>query len=130
MRPNLDGPVNFTVGGLYWKEDVEQTEDSVTVSPAYFRGFPPGPPRDILFPTAASVLLDGAGSGIDTLPRFKSRDTEHWSIYGLVDWDITDALTLTLEARYVDEEITNVGPECLPGRNRDPDGSGGYRHRR
>jgi len=111
---NLDGPVNFTVGGLYWKEDVEQTEDSVTVSPAYFRGFPPGPPRDILFPTAASVLLDGAGNGIDTLSRFKSRDTEHWSIYGLIDWDITDALTLTLEARYVDEEITNVGPECLP----------------
>lgn len=107
---NLDGPVNFTAGALYWNEEVDQTERGMTVSPAYFRGFPPGPPSYLSWPTAASVIID-AGPGLN--PRFKSREVEHWSIYGLIDWDINDTLKLTLEGRYVDEDLTNVGSVCL-----------------
>ncbi|MGI9341594.1 MAG: TonB-dependent receptor [Gammaproteobacteria bacterium] len=108
----FDGPVNFTVGLNYWYEKAEQTERSMTFSSAYFRGFPPGPPRDIGFPNAAEVLLDGDGNGLNRNPGFSSRETQHGSLYGLIDWDISDAWKLTLEGRYVDEEITNVGDTC------------------
>ena len=30
-------------------------------------------------------------------------ETEHWSLYGMLEWDITDRWKLTLEDRYVDE---------------------------
>ena len=111
---NLDGPLNFTAGALYWNEEAKQSEDGVTVSPAFFRGFPPGPPipSGSGFPTAASVLVDGDGNGLNVNTRFKSREVEHWSVYGLIDWDIIDTLKLTLEGRYVDEDLTNVGAIC------------------
>lgn len=110
---NWEGPVNLTAGVLYWDEEVDQLERSMTVSQAFFRGFPPGPPRDILFPTASSVLLDGDGNGLNNMPRHVARETEHWSIYGLVDWNISNTLKLTLEGRYVDEDLTNTGDSCL-----------------
>ena len=115
---NFDGPVNFTAGVLYWDEKAEQREASMTVSPSFFRltpGAPGPPPANLSAPTAASVFVDGNGNGLNNIPRVKSRETEHWSIYGLIDWDINDAWKLTLEGRYVDEEITNIAGECLPG---------------
>jgi len=115
---NFDGPVNFTAGVLYWDEKAEQREASMTVSPSFFRltpGAPGPPPANLSAPTAASVFVDGNGNGLNNMPRFKSRETEHWSIYGLIDWEINNAWKLTLEGRYVDEEITNIGAQCLPG---------------
>ena len=108
---DLDGAFNFTFGALFWNEDVDQTEPSYTVSPVNFRGVA-GPPAFAL-PTASAVFT-GAAGGLDTRANTKSRETEHWSIYGLVDWEINEALKLTLEGRYVDEELTVVGPQCDP----------------
>jgi len=106
----FEGPVNFNAGILYWTEDAQQAEQSLTVSPAYFRGFAA---PDVALPLASAVLLDGNGNGLNNNPRGTGRDTEHWSIYGLIDWNINDAWKLTLEGRYVDEEIDNVGEQCL-----------------
>ena len=36
------------------------------------------------------------------------RDSEHWSAYAMVEYDITEQLTASLEARYSDETL-NVG---------------------
>lgn len=109
---NFDGLINFTVGALYWNEDAKQEENSLTVSSAYFRGFAA---PDFALPNAADVIVDGNGNGLNVNPRFKSRETQHGSLYGLIDFDfIQDTLKLTLEGRYVDEETTNVGDSCLP----------------
>ena len=37
-------------------------------------------------------------------------DTEHFSLYGMLEWDITDDWKLTLESRYVDEEFNVSRP--------------------
>ena len=56
---------------------------------------------------------DGAGDVIRT--PFSSADSvENRAIFGLVEWDATERLTLTAEARYQDEDITQ-------GLNGNPD---------
>jgi len=102
---NFDGPFNFTVGGLYWKEDVEQFENSTTGTIAVFRNI-----SNVTGAVpAAQILLD-----TDTSNRFTSRDTEHWSIYGKAEWDINDTWKLTGEIRYVEEDIEVNGYACDP----------------
>ena len=48
-----------------------------------------------------------------------SQDTDHWSVYGLVEWQFIDNWTVIFEGRYADEEVTVTGPD-----RRDPDGAG------
>ncbi len=45
---------------------------------------------------------------------FVGRDTESWSVYGLIEWDISQAWKISAEGRYVDEETTVEGPVCDP----------------
>jgi len=126
----FEGPLNFTAGALYWHEEAEQIENGLTFSGAYFRGFAA---PDFALPNAANILVDGDGNGLNVNSRFKSRETEHTSIYGLIDFEFTETLKLTLEGRYVDEEITNIGDDCLvaetttlsglPGVDTDGDGN-------
>ncbi len=102
-QTDLDGPWNFTIGGLYWKEDVEQIENSATITTAVFRGF-----TDLSTRPVASLNLPL----VDTANRVGKRDTEHWSLYGMAEWDINEQFNVTFEARYVHEEIDVQGAVC------------------
>ena len=42
--------------------------------------------------------------------QFHEADTEHWSLYGMLEWEITDQWKLTLENRYVDESFDMMAP--------------------
>ncbi len=107
LQSNTDGPVAWTVGGLYWKEDNDffdggfncvQTPGFIppaTVVP----GRPCGP--DILV-----VVPDNAARFIDPW----NRDTRHWSVYGLVEWEFLPDWKLSAEARYTDEKLELTGP--------------------
>ncbi|MFW2404169.1 MAG: TonB-dependent receptor, partial [Gammaproteobacteria bacterium] len=127
---DFDGPVNFAVGGQYWYEKAKQTENSISYSSAYFRGFAA---PDFALPNAMDVIRDGDGNGINRNPGDTSRETQHGSLYGLIDWDISEKWKLSLEGRYVDEEITNIGSGCnavateaqsgLPSSDTDGDGT-------
>jgi outer membrane receptor protein involved in Fe transport len=120
---DLDGPINYTIGGLYWKERVNQQDNGDTVAPAVFRSDPsfinplpglPDPPlvTDInRFPPANDVLLNGIVEPSDGQQR---RDTRSMSIYGVLEFDITDEWKLTTEARYVDEKLNLRGSGCDP----------------
>ncbi|MDJ0927642.1 MAG: TonB-dependent receptor [Gammaproteobacteria bacterium] len=110
---DLEGFWNLTVGALYWNEDVDQNERSITVAPSVIRGDTTGifGPQIDQAPTAASVFAD-PNNVIDS--RFTGRDTEHWSVYGSLTFNFAEAWSLTLEGRYVDEELTVEGPECIP----------------
>ena len=94
---DLDGPVNLTIGGLYWQERAEQAADNMT-SLSLFPFADPMPP-------AASII-----PSVVPRRRVLERDTDHWSVYGMVEWGITETLKATFEGRYSEEDLHVVGP--------------------
>ena len=108
---DFDGPVNLTVGALYWSEEVSQDENGATVSPSATRNAVPALGGNIEdFPSAAERLT--AFRDVNTINRVTARDTEHWSVYGKLEWEVTEQFKATFEGRYVDEEIEVTGPVC------------------
>ncbi len=132
----LDGPVQFTGGVLFWQED-RQLDDrnNITFCAPYGRvnaqvlpdsngdGVAPG----VLDPTTGSLqfvpgICDGTNNTLTSwqdyrrqvqTPQYSSvwdARTRHLSFYGRVDWEMTDDLTLSLEDRFVDEEFTLTKP--------------------
>ncbi len=103
-----DGPINLTVGGLAWIERVEQTNFSTTISPLISRA--PGQ----LFPDINSVPAANAFIPFVNIPGADvvTRDTDSYSLYGLIDWSLSETLTLGLEGRYVTESLEVSGTGC------------------
>jgi len=74
-------------------------------------------------PTSTSCAAGAICSFADTIPTDKqiTRDTESYSVFGLVGWDITEQLNLTVEARYIYDEVevttskSNSNTEYLTG---------------
>ena len=94
---DFDGPVQFTIGGLYWTEQVSQVATGVVVLPL-------GPVPENYYNDVVPVT--------EVKPELLERDTEHWSIYGLIEWNVNDQWKLTAEGRYADEEEKASGPAC------------------
>jgi outer membrane receptor protein involved in Fe transport len=134
---NLDGPINMTVGGTYWEEDVSNLSRSLTMqsngsfcfyttenlnnAPGNFP-FNPACPGYTELPIQQFVGPGGISfadpnetavyNGIQEYTRDSptDRNTDHRSIYGLMDIEFTDTTTLTLEGRYNHEELQVLGP--------------------
>lgn len=89
-----DGPLRWAFGGLYWYSDTNQDSRSIRA----ISGFPlsGSPPIAGFSPT--SII---AASNVNASPF--SRTIESISAYGLIEYDLTDALTISAEARYIDE---------------------------
>ncbi len=108
VQSNDDGPISWVAGALYWDEsqDLVDTSFNCVQNPGTIG--PPNPGIDCYAPggTVASVL----NGTITNFPGFWSRDTEHWSVYGLVDIPVLEQFSVILEARYTDEETMVVGP--------------------
>jgi outer membrane receptor protein involved in Fe transport len=116
----FDGPVNLTGGLLGWTETRTQSSRGYIAVCGFYQD-PNGPDRnepcrsgnwqDLVRQTDIQYGQDG----------FTDATTDHWSIYGLVDWSMTELLTLSFEARYVNENFDldrSLGTPCLlsPGR--------------
>jgi outer membrane receptor protein involved in Fe transport len=98
---NLDGPVQFTVGALYWDEKVDQTETGVSVLAT-----PPWPgttPENYFNIVAPQAVI---------IPNIVTRDTNSQSVYGMLEWDISSQWRLSIEARYAREEMEVVATGC------------------
>ena len=80
--------LRWAVGGLYWNEEVRQQNGNLIVL--------------IFFPPIASAGQNVASQSPIT-KRGEGRDTDHWSAYGIVEYDFNDRLTGSVEARYSDE---------------------------
>lgn len=76
--------IRWAVGGLYWYEDRYEGDRDITT---------------IFFaPANASANLNNFLLGdVPEDPNY--RKTRHWSVYGLLEWDITDDLTASFEGR-------------------------------
>jgi iron complex outermembrane receptor protein len=90
---NLDNDgLRWAVGYQYWREDVsQQNQNAITV----LFGVPG-------FEGSAGLNL--AQQGLPG-PVAEWRDTEHQSIYALLEYDFTDRLTGSIEARASDEDV-------------------------
>ncbi len=109
-----DSPIQLTVGGLYWDEQRETIDQNFIVS-----CLDTGRVRNNIV-TNINGLCDGndagAGPTLDTWQAYRQQlephpgsswqaDTEHLSAYMMVEWNLTDTWSLTLEDRYVDENF-------------------------
>ncbi len=114
---SFDGPLNFTVGALAWLERVKQLESSNSISPAIFRQAPsfvpappvPGEPLPINSQPAGNANIANV---FQAAPAQVSRDTDSYSLYGLVEWEISDNWKASFEGRWVSEDLEVSGPVC------------------
>ncbi len=144
FETNFDGAVNMTLGALYWKENIGNDSRSLTIQASgshctwtsaggavipLVPGFScPGYTETAAAPFLAGfAFADGSGDyfeGATALAESKSspvdRNTEHASVYGLVEIDFAENWSLTLEGRYNQETVEAVGPVFL-----DPGAAGG-----
>ncbi len=123
---NWDFPVNFTLGGLYWEEDRDLVDNNGIYSCLPFTTNTAG---DLLPATAGVCDGTAALGGLVSvrnwqeyaqqnlrpeLPGFRGAvwetDTEHWSVYLSIEWDITESLKLTLENRTIWEDLDLLRP--------------------
>ena len=127
---------NWVVGGYYFAQEIKQ--NTVTTAGNELAGFydldfilqgatPPGfvtgavdqisqalNGLGIPFPPAAAAFPPGAFANDDVV-----QDHDGYAVFGQVDWALTDALTITLGARYTDEskDIDAVYTQTNPGTN-------------
>jgi len=138
---NWEGPVQATVGFLYWKErrrtedknfiigctqtvDTDKANGGGTIefnNPGGCDGSEsyqadPGIKGETLAPGSENGLWrdywlqygDNPGDGI--APTYWKANTDHKSIYGAINWDISEKWKLTLEDRYVEEDFRMKKP--------------------
>jgi iron complex outermembrane receptor protein len=81
----------WAVGGLYWREDYDMdAQNLITVVVA-----PPGQGSADLNTRLANP----------TTSQATFRNTEHWSVYGTLEFDLSDRLTASIEGRYSEESF-------------------------
>ncbi len=103
LASDFDGPLNFLVGGFYFREDIV-TSDALTYGTA-FRNY-----ANILSNGAINTVeaLTGtptgtffaAGQGLFNTFNYSN---DAFSLFGTADWEVTDRLTLTLGLAYTDD---------------------------
>ncbi|MEO0463851.1 MAG: TonB-dependent receptor [Pseudomonadota bacterium] len=92
-----EGPFRWAVGGLYWHSDNEQQSSSVRAA----SGFPLGGSPAVAGFSAESIFL---ASIPNITPYPFRRKIDSLSAYGLAEFDVTDTITISAEARYIWEE--------------------------
>jgi outer membrane receptor protein involved in Fe transport len=138
LRTNLDGPWNGLIGGLFWKENVGNSSDSLTLqasgshcawSSSTGQTFDElglvapgtgcyGYSERAIAPLARGGFNFGDGTPYNGIAQYKDRspadrNTEHKSIFGEIDYEFTPGVTATFEGRYNNETVEAVGPQFL-----------------
>ncbi|MFL2771706.1 MAG: TonB-dependent receptor [Rhodospirillaceae bacterium] len=84
--------LRWSIGGQYWQERIDQLNNNLISLMFSFPG---------IFPSAA--LNSSLISFPSASPEF--RNTDHWSVYGIIEYDLSDKLSASIEARYSDEKL-------------------------
>lgn len=118
---DFDGPVQVTVGALYWHEERDLDDfNSITACLPITTTFAGEFVRDV------PGVCDGTGGSVSSwqeyarqdlrpyVPGFKGAvweaETDHLSGYASVEWSLTETMTLTLEDRYIYETFDLLRP--------------------
>lgn len=122
LTSDFDGPLNFLIGGYYFNEKVDQKNDirfgtqfrpyaSALINSASGGQFNVGQLEAVMGSangTDYSNKFFRAGDGLDEAYKMKN---EAFSIFGTIDFEVTDRLTLTLGGNYTKDRkrfSTNV----------------------
>jgi outer membrane receptor protein involved in Fe transport len=108
ITSNFDGPLNFLLGGFYFDESVAQDSGLTTgtQSRAVFDLLAgAGTPGTLSFVEANLGLPNGSifSPGPLTAETF-AMDNTAWSVFGTVDFEVTDRLTLTAGFNYTKDK--------------------------
>jgi outer membrane receptor protein involved in Fe transport len=112
---NDDSRVKWLGGALLWRENVNADDGSYTC--LNYTGFPtfPGGPQPcgpFMRNINSGAPLNVPGDGLVPLnPDPWIRQTEHWSVFGLVEWQFLDQWRVALEGRQTWEDIEARGPD-------------------
>lgn len=138
FRTDLEGPWQGAIGGLYWKENVGNSSDSLTGqasgshcawSSATGQTFDElglvapgtgcyGYTERAIAPLYRGGFNFGDGTPYNGVSQYKDkspadRNTEHKSIFGEISYDFSPTVSATFEGRYNDETVEAVGPQFL-----------------
>jgi iron complex outermembrane receptor protein len=105
LQSKSEGRFNWTVGGLYWTEELEQINRALRCTSAG---------------GDCARVFQSVGTAARTPEDFTRRNTYHSSAYGLVDFKITDTLSIGAEIRNTKEKENTqaqgvVGPPSSIG---------------
>ncbi|MEO0591406.1 MAG: TonB-dependent receptor [Pseudomonadota bacterium] len=114
ITSNFDGPVNFLLGAFYFDESIEQTSqiENGTQIRDFFEILAGGDIGDVLSGApsvfnATEAALGLPQESIFTTPLLTSEqfsmDNTAWSVFGTVDFEPFDGLTLTAGFNYTDD---------------------------
>ena len=78
--------LRWAVGGLFWKENVDQQNNNLISLMFGLPGFIPSAAQNI-----SAITIPP--------PSDEFRDTDHVSVYGILEYDISDQFSASLEAR-------------------------------
>jgi outer membrane receptor protein involved in Fe transport len=69
---------------------------------------------NLLCPPSSSDVLQYLDQRAIIQPRLKSAETNHWSVYSMLDFELTETVTLSFEGRYTNEIEEQVQPILDP----------------
>lgn len=120
IASSTEGRINWMAGALFWQEKVDVLDGSLTCLnyDGVFLGFPDGPQPcgPILANIRKGAPVDVPLDGLTPLNADKwERDTDHYSLFGLVEWEFLDSWKVTLEGRQTWEDTTTCGPDVDNG---------------
>ncbi len=116
VASDFDGPFNFLLGGFYFNEDIDQTSQLITGQDtrSFFSllagGGPAGTPFDVFNGVEAGLGLPANSifsPGLLTDEVF-SFSNEAFSIFGTIDFELTDRFTVTVGANYTDDSKSSA----------------------
>lgn len=95
---NLDSkPFRWAIGGLYWQERYKSDNATIALNRGVAATSVPG------FSAARALQILGP-----TRAYRSARNTDHTSAYGILSYDITEALEASIEARYAHEKVASL----------------------
>lgn len=116
VASDFDGPINFLLGGFYLNEDIEQDSQLITGQDtrSFFSLLAGGG-----FAGTAGDIFTGveAGLGLPTNSIFSpglltqenfTLSNESFSIFGTLDFEVTDRLTLSIGGNYTDDSKSST----------------------
>lgn len=102
LSSTAEGRLSWAAGVLLWEEDVEFVDGAFNCLND----------NGILPPSPCAGVMSVVGTPASPLnPDDWERKTDHWSVYGLVDWMFADGLQAIFEVRYTDENLKASGPD-------------------
>lgn len=111
----LDGPLQFTLGALYWTETRKFDDKSVIIFCTLTRRAGSGENQTNIVVDSGS-FCDGQAGTLDNWQDYYLQlqpqvggpwraDTDSWSFYGVLEWQMAEDWTLTFEDRFVSESF-------------------------